>query len=164
MFPSVTIVTGNGYDFTDMCRQYAVNSFPQLFFFKDGLLAGTYDGAHNTPEVASRLSKWTNSLPRTLPNFSKLSQSQPTSVTYKPYSYSAYPLEKVYFRGPESLLFSFSLFGRIITARVPYATEPIVGSMEYLVQYEALIFIAAGCFVLGRFIFYLVRRHKTISI
>ena len=34
MFPSVSFVTGTGYEFRDMCTQYNVRSFPQILFFK----------------------------------------------------------------------------------------------------------------------------------
>lgn len=149
MFPSVTIVSGNGYDFKDMCRQYTVRSFPQLFFFKDGLLTGTYDGAHNVPEVVSRLAIWTNSLPKALPTVNSKVES---------FKYSG---QQYHFWVPEAELFSFTIFGHKIVAKVPHVTEPIMGSMEFLVPYDLPIFILSGCFVLGRSIYFFSQRRQS---
>ena len=150
MFPSVTFVSGNGYDFKDMCRQYTVRSFPQLFFFKDGLLTGTYDGAHNIPEIVSRLALWTNTLPKALPTV----RSKVDSFKYSGQQY--------HFWEPETALFSFTIFGHKIVAKVPHVTEPIMGSMELLVPYDLPIFIFSGCFVLGRSIYFFSQRKQSV--
>jgi hypothetical protein len=36
MYPEVSVVFGNGYEFTEMCSQYNVRSFPKLLFFTHG--------------------------------------------------------------------------------------------------------------------------------
>lgn len=151
MFPSVTIVSGNGYDFKDMCRQYSVRSFPQLFFFRDGLLTGTYDGAHNIPEVASKLADWTGSLPKALPSV------RPNINSFK------YSGEQYHFWIPEKELFSFTILGQKFSAKVPYISEPIMGSMEPLMSYDLPIFIFSGCFVLMRSIYFLSQRKQNVG-
>lgn len=67
MFPAATFSVGNGHEFGDLCVQYGVSSFPKLLFFKNGLLMGFYDGAHDAASVASQISKWTKTLPQAVP-------------------------------------------------------------------------------------------------
>lgn len=145
MFPSVTIVSGNGYDFKEMLWKYNLRSFPQLFFFKDGLLSGTYKGAHSAPEVALKLAKWTKTLPKSYP---KPLQSSPN------YNYAQNRNDSGYSWAPETVLFVAKAFGIAITARVPYCTEPIMGNVEKAVAYDLLLFIFAGCFFLCRVLYF----------
>lgn len=146
MFPTVTIVSGSGYDFKELCRQYNVRSFPQLFFFKDGLLSGTYSGIHSAPEIASKLARWTQSLPKALPTPIKETLShgflEGRNLHY-------------YFWAPGSVLYSGKVFGYKVIIRVPYCTEPIVSNAKHLVQYDSLLFVLSGLFVFFRFIHYL---------
>ena len=150
MFPSVTVVSGNGYDFKEMCKQYNIRSFPQLIFFKDGLLFARYDGGHNTPEVASKLAQWTKSLPKALPTLRT--------------GLAKYSSEKTFFPPPETELFSFDLFGRHISAKVPYITEPIMGSMEYLMPYDTEVFILSGIFCVARLAYFLLVRKSVVTV
>lgn len=146
MFPTVTIVSGSGYDFTELCRQYNVRSFPKLFFFKDGLLSGTYNGEYSAPEIASRLASWTQTLPKALP----------MPITRLPSH--IFPEDKnlrYYFWAPGSILFSSKIFGYKVIIRVPFCTEPIISNSKELVPYDSLVFVLSGLFVLIRFIQYL---------
>lgn len=155
MFPSVTIVSGNGYDFKEMLWKYNLRSFPQLFFFKDGLLSGTYKGVHSAPEVALKLAKWTKSLPKSFP---KPLMSPPS------YSYAQSKNNTSYFWAPETVLFVAKALGFEITARVPYCTEPIMGNMEHAVPYDSLLFIFAGCFVLCRALYFLFAHKRDTTV
>ena len=78
IYPSINFATGNGYEFTDLCIQYGVQSFPKLLFFKNGLLIGSYRGDHDVSSVAAQVAKWTHSLPSAIPvdAVSKLSQNK----------------------------------------------------------------------------------------
>lgn len=155
MFPSVTIVSGNGYDFKEMLWKYNLRSFPQLFFFKDGLLSGTYKGAHSAPEVALKLARWTKTLPRSFP--------KPLTSTPS-YSYVQSKNNTSYFWAPETVLFVARALGFVVTARVPYCTEPIMGNMEHAVPFDSLLFIFAGCFVLCRAFYFLFADKRDTTI
>ena len=67
LYPMVSFSVGNGYEFNDLCIQYGVTSFPKLLFFKNGLLLGTYKGAHDVGSLAAQVSKWTKMLPQAVP-------------------------------------------------------------------------------------------------
>lgn len=153
MYPSVTIVTGGGYDFKEMCSQYDIRSFPQLLFFKDGILKYRYDGAYNPERVAAKLSNWTNSLPRSLPIS--------TSIHRK--SFENRSIEGNYYLwAPNTILFSTTIFGFLIAAKVPYSSEPIMGTLDFLIPYDSLIFLLSGAFVLTRFVYYLIGKKSLI--
>lgn len=147
MFPSVTIVTGDGYDFKEMCAQYNVQSFPKLIFFRDGLLNGTYDGAYSVPLLASTLARWTQSLPKSLPGSTRIFNLIKKSKTKNYFTWE-----------PRSLIFSTFFFGIPISAHVPYSTEPIMGTIESLVPYDWFIFLLSGLFVFSRFGYFLWSR------
>ena len=148
MFPSVSFVSGTGYDFTDMCAQYNVRSFPQILFFKDGLLKGRFDGEHTPERLAFKLAEWTNLFPRSYP--STHNEYEAISVNARknlPTSWWSFT--------PRSVLFNLPVFGYNVTARVPYSTEPIMGTFEFLVPYDSFVFIAAGLYVIARSIYFL---------
>ena len=150
MFPSVTIVSANGYHFQDMCRQYNVKSFPQLFFFKDGLLIDTYKGVHSAPGVASKLANWTKTLPKALP-------IQVTDLGRQNYAWKNN--EKQYFWPPKTELFAGEVLGFPVSMRVPYSTEPIMGTFEHLVPFESLIFMLAGFYIVCRIIYFTMKER-----
>ena len=155
MFPSVTIVSANGYNFEEMCRQYNVRSFPQLFFFKDGLLTDTYRGVHSAPAVAAKLANWTNTLPKALPiPFADLGR----------HTYTGKNNDKYYFWSPKTVLFSSEVLGYAVTMRVPHPTEPIMGTLEHLVPYESLIFILVGVYVLCRIVYFAMKERVSAPI
>ena len=146
MFPTITIVSGSGYDFTELCRQYNVRSFPKLFFFKDGLLSGTYSGQYNAPEIASKLARWTQTLPKALPM---------PLMRLPSYSFPEDKNLQYYFWAPGEILFSRKILGYNVVIRVPFCTEPIVSNAKELVPYDSLVFVLSGLFVIFRFIHYL---------
>lgn len=152
MFPSVNIVTGGGYDFKEMCSQYNIQSFPQLLFFKDGLLKKRYDGAYTPERVAAKFSNWTDSLPRSLPisteTVRKAIENQSDG--------------KYYLWSPDTLLFSTTIFGLLIAAHVPYSSEPIMGTFDFLAPFDSVLFLLSGGFVLTRFLYFLLGK-KTVS-
>lgn len=80
IFPTVTFSIGNGYEFSDLCMQYGVHSFPKLLFFKNGILTETYRGQHDLNSVAAQVSKWTKQLPRAIP----LTREATTVTTARP--------------------------------------------------------------------------------
>ena len=62
MFPSVTLMIGDGFEFTDMCNNTIFSrSFSKLLFFNKG----RYSKALS---LAAQLSVWTDSFHRALPN------------------------------------------------------------------------------------------------
>lgn len=145
MFPSVSFVAGTGYEFTDMCAQYNVRSFPQILFFKDGLLKGRFDGEHSPERLASKLAGWTNTFPRAYPS---------TTNEYKLLTAAAQKAMEHNSRWwsptPRQVLFTLPLLGYNITGRVPYSAEPIVGTFEALVPYDSWLFVVSGLYVLIR--------------
>ena len=150
MFPEVTIVMGSGYEFLDMCAQYSVRSFPQLLFFKKGLLQGRYVGEHRPDLLAGQFARWTKSLPRSLPNAYqdlRLVKKKDLSANQTLFS-------------PGSVLFQREIFGQNITMKVPFSSEPIVGSIEDLVPYDSVVIMLAGIYTIGRLMYWL---YKSIS-
>ncbi len=67
MFPTVSFAVGNGYEFSELCVQYGIQTFPKLLFFKNGLLHAVYRGEHAADEIAAQISIWTASLPKAVP-------------------------------------------------------------------------------------------------
>jgi hypothetical protein len=150
MYPSVTVVTGGGNDFKEMCSQYDIRSFPQLLFFKDGILKNRYDGVYTPERVAAKFSNWTNSLPKSLPIT--------TANILK--SFENRSQGNHFLWAPKTLLFSTTIFGVLIAARVPYSSEPIMGTLDFLIPYDSLIFLLSGVFVITRFIYFLYAKKS----
>jgi hypothetical protein len=152
MYPSVTVVTGGGNDFKEMCSQYDIRSFPQLLFFKDGILKNRYDGVYTPERVAAKFSNWTNSLPKSLPI---------TTANLR-ISFENRPHGDHFLWAPKTLLFSTTIFGFLIAARVPYSSEPIMGTLDFLIPYDSFIFLLSGVFVITRFIYFLYAKKSII--
>ena len=179
MFPSVSFVTGTGYEFRDMCTQYNVRSFPQILFFKvrgvdkspgrrfsscdtpylnsaqDGLLKGRFDGDHTPERLAQKLAEWTQMFPRAYPSttsgYDAMTAAARKLLAERPVRWWSIP--------PTTVLFSFSVLGRDVTARWPYAAEPVMGTLESLVPYDSAIVALSGLYVLARLAYILVSRR-----
>ena len=58
---------GNAHEFSELCTQYGVRSFPKLLFFHKGILRGKHTKNHEAGDLAAEISKWTKLLPRAFP-------------------------------------------------------------------------------------------------
>jgi hypothetical protein len=153
MYPHITVVMGSAYDFRDMCAQYVVRSYPQLLFFKKGLLLSRYEGEHTPEALAQQFAQWTQSLPQALPKPKKdviLVRKNDALGTNKAISRFA----------PDKVVYHQELFGKNITVTVPYSSEPIMGSIEALVPYDSIILILSGVYTAVRLGYYLYSQFR----
>lgn len=71
MFPFVTSYLGVATEFQSLSNQYGVRSYPSLLLFHKGLLVDKISNvngeAYKPAQLAKRISKWTNKLPRSCP-------------------------------------------------------------------------------------------------
>lgn len=147
MFPAVTVVGGNGYDFHEMGAQYGVRSFPKILFFKNGILTSKFR-KERTPELLSvYLAKWTGSLPKALPikrkspAFPEFEQYIPLPIPETNFSNYSISLPKIYVPNPGP------------------SVEPVVGCFQSLVDYDLIIFLVAGLYVLFRCLWLFYRTY-----
>jgi len=134
LFPSVTVVVGNGYEFSEMCAQYNVRSFPKLLFFKKGILVGRYKKLFEPGKLGAQFAKWTNSLPIALP-ISRRSLSVPIKT--------------------KNSELSLKNFWATLEPWTPPPNEPIVGSVERLVSWDPIIFLLSGLYTILRIAWHL---------
>ena len=142
MFPSITIVAGNAYEFKDMCAKYYIHSFPNILYFKSGRFLSTYEDEYNAPSIARKFAKWTKSLPKSIPV-----KNRNLKNTY-------YPSTQNFF----SVNFSnFSSFLFLADLNIPIPTpniEPFIGSVDAFETWDiSSLFFISGLFVLVRLLF-----------
>jgi hypothetical protein len=153
MFPNVTTVIGNGYDFRDMTAKYFVHSFPKVLFFRMGLLTGALEEKVTPEGLAGEIAKWTSSLPRSLPlrlssAFSKHEENT-NAVGYKFYNVLQ--------------LFNFSISpSSYCSLNIPvplHDMEPFLGSVVHYRFWSNIAFVTSGGFVLMKMWLFWKRRH-----
>lgn len=69
MFPQVTIITGNAYEFSDLSSKYLICAYPSILFFKNGIFFNDLPNEKaSVGDLAVFLSMWTKSFPQSRPN------------------------------------------------------------------------------------------------
>jgi hypothetical protein len=139
MFPQVTIITGNAYEFKDIANKYFVGDFPRAFFFKNGLFHRDID-LRDPAKLAAYVAAWTRSYPRSLPGKYRLIPSQhPPSYTYLQAPLFLGDMQKILDHIP-----------------LPYPNlEPFFGSTQYHQKFDVIAFIFATIFTICRVLYYL---------
>ena len=125
MYPNVKTVVGSGYEFSEMCSQYGVRSFPKLLLYTKGHLYKSLS-ILKPSDLSGEFAKWTKSYPRTYPRkhidsslYILLNQTEKFHIT----------LNKT-FTGISSISFSYPAF-------IFHSTEPIMGSSEFLARWDS---------------------------
>jgi hypothetical protein len=67
MFPQMTIVMGNAYDFKEMTSKYFVTSFPKIMYFRTGMYIENFSDDYTVENVAAQLTEWSHALPSAVP-------------------------------------------------------------------------------------------------
>jgi hypothetical protein len=197
MFPNVNIVVGNGYEFSDMCVQYSIKSFPKLLFFKKGLLIGRYNNNQNAYELSAQFSKWSQSFPKALPyyrnkvlkpikknnnnnnnnnnntdnNINKLINLIEKSKTINLLDdikiilvkFNCKTIYNIYEDiiiiielNKETLKSNIKDLWKLYESKIPVATEPVVGTFDYLIEHDSnIIFISFLYFIIRMLMFIL---------
>jgi hypothetical protein len=139
MFPSISVVFGNAYEFNDMCAKYYIHSFPKILFFKSGIFMNTYEDKYDAASLARKFARWTKSLPKSIP--------------LKKKSQKYYPLIQNFI----SINFlNFSLLSYVPHLYLPIPSsniEPFLGSVKEYETWGGNLFLISGLFVLIRFLF-----------
>jgi len=132
MFPSITVVYGNGYHFQELCTQYGVRSFPKLLLFNNGTLTEKYSRKRSPEKLAAYFSKWSNSLPRSI------------------------PVEKDFALDPHPSLLRRALVDKLIEYRLHSSQEhenilePTAGLMEPLSEWDSSVFVCCSVYAIVR--------------
>lgn len=145
MFPMVSFVTGDGYEFRDIAAKYFVATMPTMILFKNGLYVGDSE-IRDDVGLAAKLATWTKSLPRSLPLSVKMDIATPSAV---------------YLQLPPKALRSnqhWIVFALMRTLQdgmnhipLPYPNlEPFVGSMPRYRELDLIFFIFSAFYCLGR--------------
>lgn len=74
MFPHISFVVGNGYEFGDFCSQFSVKAFPSLMYFENGKLIEKMQ-SFNVLKLAVQLARWTKTYPQAIPSPAHISTS-----------------------------------------------------------------------------------------
>eukprot|EP01039_Chlorochromonas_danica_P002995 gene2995-3268_t len=146
MFPHITMVHGNGYDFRDMVQKYSVQSFPKLILFRHGLYLDEYSGDYTAPALASYLAVWTKRFPKTYPRL--LSPPAPLP------SYRLLPI-------PSPFFFNYSdpygIIEKIKQSKgllLPYPNlEPFIGSTREYAFWDSTVLLLSAIYCLVRLVF-----------
>lgn len=146
MFPHITMVYGDGYDFRDMVQKYNVQSFPKLILFRHGIYLDEYSGEYTAPALASYLAVWTKRFPKTYPRL----LPHPVSLP----SYRLLPI-------PPQLFFNFSdpygIIEKIKQSKgllLPYPNlEPFIGSTREYAFWDSTVLLLSAIYCLVRLIF-----------
>lgn len=157
MYPHVTTVIGNAYEFPDICSKYLVHSFPKLLYFKAGIFSGFNEERLSASSLSGSIAKWTHSLPRTLPLSLGVKQSPDgrlATVPTETYVESWLPISSGSIQYINA--FNFSLFKGVyhhLQIPVPRANmEPFLGSVEAYNNWNNFAFISAGVYAIVRLV------------
>lgn len=168
MFPSITFVIGDGFEFTEMCQQYNIRSFPKLLFFKKGILKGRYNKEHEAATLAAQLSVWTELFPRAFPLRNRNQNSDNIEKYFKMLNYENIYDKILYLKEWKAI----TTIGNTIKKNIEYNIkalitsssshlEPCVGIFDWVSSYELYLFIIAGIYTLLRVIYSFT--HKKID-
>ncbi len=139
MFPHVTIITGNAYEFRDIASKYFVSDFPRAILFKNGLFHRDY-AVRDPAKLAAYIAGWTRSYPRSLPAPYRLMSSQ-------------HPPSYAFLSPPPSLPWLQPLLQQL---PLPYPNlEPFIGSVYYHQELDIFMFLTALLYTSGRCLFYI---------
>ena len=147
MFPFVTVVIGNGYEFNSLCTQYGVRSFPKLLLFKNGILTEKYVSDRTPETLALRFAKWTNSLPQAIPTKKFHDANSNLSEDKKRVKVSEQTEITKFFNLPDP----------------GPSVEPVVGFFEDLADWDVTIFFISGVYALVRLLsiaYFIIRKRQ----
>jgi len=160
MFPSITFVIGDGFEFTEMCQQYNIRSFPKLLFFKKGILKGRYSKEHNAESLAAQLSVWTDSFPRALPNRERRKKDNIQKYFNMWYKYDNIYDKILVLKDWQTITSITDMIRKNIAINIKALSssssshlEPAVGLFDWASSYEIHMIIIAGIYTLLRIIY-----------
>ena len=160
MFPTITFVIGDGFEFTEMCQQYNIRSFPKLLFFKRGILKGRYNKEQNAESLAAQLSVWTESYPKALPARERRKKDDIEKYFKMWYNYDNIYDKILEFKDWRTISSISDMIKKNIAYNLKSLTspksshlEPVVGLFDWASSYEIYMIIIAGIYTLLRFIY-----------
>lgn len=147
MFPFITIVMGNAYEFKDMCTKYFIHSYPKIMLFKSGLYVGNYEEIYTPEDIAGQFAKWTKCLPKSYPVY-KPKNTMPKSILRGKYN-SKTNISTVQTLIQDNLGINVSQLQEYFPSP---NMEPFLGSVDSYVEWDALAFVISGIYVIFRLI------------
>jgi len=162
MYPKISFVIGDGFEFTEMCQQYNIRSFPKLLFFKKGILKGRYNKEHEAATLAAQLSVWTDSFPKAFPLRNRKQNSDNIEKYFKMLNYENLYDKILYLKEWKAITSIINMIKKNIDHNIKALStssmEPCVGIFDY----ELYLIIISGLYTLLRFIhFYIYREVNT---
>jgi hypothetical protein len=155
LFPQVTIVTGDAYEFSDLANKYFVRSFPAVLLFKSGLFVGDYEGEVSVSALSSHLVLWTQQLPHAIPFALPSPKNMPSHYYMNLTSYYEY------YHNYYSSHYNISL--QLLTSQLPELLlplpfpnlEPFLGSVKQYRIWDSVTFLLCGLYTIFRMLFYI---------
>lgn len=146
MFPMVSVITGDAYEFQDVASKYHVTSFPAALFFKNGLFVRDSD-LRDVVDFAAQLARWTKSLPRTYPLVISPPPLLPSAITLTaPANYSW-------------------LQPALNVIPLPFPNlEPFIGFTSHHYEAEIIAFVLATVYTFARGSFFMMKSLRRVDI
>lgn len=147
MFPCITFIVGNAYEFKDVSSKYLVHNFPKILLFKKGIYVGDYGESYDPASLASYFSLWTKQLPKTIP----LPISKPQALSSVAFLQLPKRDDISFLKGMDlSFLQSFDLS---FLERIPIPApnlEPFIGTLENFQFWDRFFFLVCGVYFFAR--------------
>eukprot|EP01038_Epipyxis_sp_PR26KG_P007762 gene7762-10547_t len=162
MFPSVSVVIGNAYEFKELAARYYISSFPKVLYFRRGIYINYYDGEQTLIGLTSKIANWTSSLPASLPLKTKITIKLPSlgKITISDLLW----LNSFSFHNPLvthtsnssklksiTLPFNMTSFNELYIPIPSSNMEPFLGSVEQFENWDRVFFIASVIYCCFRF-------------
>jgi len=178
MFPSVTIVVGNVYEFRDMANKYLIRSFPKMLFFKSGIFLDIFESdSREASYIAGQITKWTKKLPQAIPYRASplLTQSAVRYATINSSMLSiCHWIPSIASESDDNHLISIlrgicpnmstqSLSPPQFSVSIPLPPsnlEPFLGSIKAYDSWDLLCFLLSAVYCLVRFLFHVSHRGR----
>lgn len=148
MFPMISFVTGDGYEFRDIASKYFVTTMPTMILFKNGLYVGDSE-IRDDVGLAVKLATWTKSLPRSLPLSVRMDIATPSAV------YLQLPPKFIQSDKHWMVMTTIRMLQDVLNyIPLPYPNlEPFVGSMPRYREMDLIFFIFSAFYCFGRGIY-----------
>lgn len=160
MFPSITMYFGIAHEFSDLCAQYGVRSFPKLLLFQNGLLVKKYGDSRDAGTLAQQFTRWTSELPCSIPV--PIRQRFNTNEPY--YHYNRSWFRYISDSSPSSPHIQAAIGGVdsiLVQASAGRSVEPMVTLSPSVRGWDFEIFLFSGLYVFVRLISNLFLRQKS---
>jgi hypothetical protein len=153
LYPSVTFYFGISYEFSDLCLQYGVKSFPKVLFFHNGMLVKKYSDARDPVTLGVQIARWIGKFPAAIPlPLSAVTRKRNSLASFYNYNSTWFTVPSTtdpHVNSEYARLLQ-AIDSALVLLSAGRSVEPLVAYPPEVTQWDFEIFLATIAYSLGR--------------